>query len=182
MAFFEPVNTPPPRFDLERTPSPWEEGLGQTVFTDVMLAKGTDGQVSLRSLIAFPNVMTLSVVALFRNPLVQGPGTRGDNSPTFGHSISDEFPGAGIVLFGLCFSDGSRYRNLDQRRSAGHLGGLQGGSRNFTGYRDFWAPLPTPGEMEVWVAWPAAQIPETPTLLDASLTRDTAAALRPPWE
>ncbi len=181
MAFFESADTPAPRFDRERTPLPWEEGLGQTVFTDVILAKGSDGLLMLRNLIAFPKVMTLSVVALFRSPLVQGPGTRGDNSPTFGHSISDESPGTGIVLLGLFFSDGSSYRNLDERGSAGHLGGLQGGSRSFTGYRDIWAPLPTPGELEVWVAWPAAQIPETRTLLDASLIRETAAGLRPPW-
>jgi hypothetical protein len=95
VAFFEPVNPSPPRFDRERTPMPWEEGLGQTVYEDVVLAKGADGLVMLRSLIAFPKVMTLSVVALFRNPLVQGSGTRGDNSPTFGHSISDESLGRG---------------------------------------------------------------------------------------
>ena len=181
MAFFEPVNTALPTFDRNQTPLPWEEGLGQTVFKDVVLGKGTDGLLMLRSLIAFPKVMTLSVVALLRNSLVQGPGTRGDNGPTFGHSISDVSFGTGIVLFGLRFSDGACYRNLDERGSAGHLGGLQGGSRSFTGYRDFWAPLPPSGELEIWVAWPAAQIPETRTLLDASLIRETAAALRPPW-
>jgi hypothetical protein len=52
----------------------------------------------LRSLIVFPKVMTLSVVAPFRLALVQGPGTRADNSPRFGHSISDESLGTGIVL------------------------------------------------------------------------------------
>jgi hypothetical protein len=182
VAFFEPVNTPSPRFDQERTPLPWEEGLGQTVFKDVVLAKGIDGLLMLRSLIAFPKVMTLSVAALFRNPLAQGPGTRGHNSPTFGHSISDESLDTGIVLFGLRFSDDTCYRNLDERGSAGHLGGLQGGSRGFTGYRDFWAPLPPPGDLEVWVAWPAAQIPETRTVLDGSLIRESASALRPPWE
>jgi len=181
VAFFDSVNTSPPRFDQEGTPLPWEEGLGQTVFTDVVLAQGADGLIMLRSLIAFPKVMTLSVAALFRNPLVHGPGTRGHNSPTFGHSMSREPVATGIVLFGLSFSDGSCYRNLDERGSAGHLGGLQGGSRSFTANRDFWAPLPTPGQLEVWVAWPAAQIPETRTLLEASLIRETAAALRPPW-
>jgi len=97
----------------------------------------------------------------------------------------DQFTGTrstGIVLFGLRFSDGSCYRNLDERGSAGHLGGLQGGSRGFTGYRDFWAPLPPPGDLELWAAWPAAQIAETRTVLDGSLIGDSAAALRPPWE
>jgi len=106
VAFFEPIHTPPPTFDRERTPLPWEEGLGQTVFKDVVLAKGTDGLLMLRSLIAFPKVMTLSVVALFRDPLVQGPGTRGHNSPTFGHSISDEsletVRGTRLLVHPLC--------------------------------------------------------------------------------
>jgi hypothetical protein len=80
VAFFESADTPAPRFDPERMPLPWEDGLGQTVFTDVILAKGSDGLLMLRNLIAFPKVMTLSVVALFRNPLVQGPGTRGQTA------------------------------------------------------------------------------------------------------
>ncbi len=124
----------------------------------------------LRSLVAFPRVMTWPWWHCSGIPLSKDPKHAVMTRPTFGYSISDETPGTGIVLLGLCFSDGFSYRNLDERGSAGHLGGLQGGSRAFTGYRDFWAPLPTPGELEVWVAWPAAQIPETRTLLDASGT------------
>jgi hypothetical protein len=137
VAFFESADTPAARFDRERAPLPWEEGLGQTVVTDVILAKGSDGLLMLRNLVAFPKVMTLSVVALFRNPLAQGTSTRGQNSPTFGHSFRDKPFGAGIVLTGLRFGDGSCYRNLDERGSPGHLGGLHGGSRGFTAYRDF---------------------------------------------
>jgi hypothetical protein len=181
VAFFEPVSPPPPRFDQERIPPPWEEGLGQTVFQDVVLAQGPDGMVMLRSLIAFPGVMTLSVVALFRYQLVDGPGTSGHNSPMFGRLLSDESVGTGIVLFGLRFSDGTRLRNLDEPGSAGHLGGLRGGAGGFVGDHEFLANLPPPGELEVWAAWPAAQIAETRTLLDASLIRETAAALEPPW-
>jgi hypothetical protein len=181
VTFFEPVDPPPPTFDRERKPLPWEEGLGQTVYTDVELGRGPDGMLRLRSLVAFPKVMTLSVVALFRHPLVYGPGTRGHNSPTFGPSIPDESVRTGIVLFGLCFSDGSRYRNLDERGSPGHLGGLRSNSGGFTGDHEFWAPLPPPGQLEVWVAWPAARIPETCTVLDATQIGESAAALRPPW-
>jgi hypothetical protein len=126
VAFFESADTPAARFDRERAPLPWEEGLGQTVVTDVILAKGSDGLLMLRNLVAFPKVMTLSVVALFRNPLAQGTSTRGQNSPTFGHSFRDKPFGAGIVLTGLRFGDGSCYRNLDERGSPGHLGGLHG--------------------------------------------------------
>jgi hypothetical protein len=182
VAFFESADTPAARFDRERAPLSWEEGLGQTVVTDVILAKGSDGLLMLRNLVAFPKVMTLSVVALFRNPLAQGTSTRGQNSPTFGHSFRDKPFGAGIVLTGLRFGDGSCYRNLDERGSPGHLGGLHGGSRGFTAYRVFWASLPSPGDLELWAAWPAAQIPETRTVLDGTLIRESAAALRPPWE
>jgi hypothetical protein len=160
---------------------PWEDGLGQTVFNDVVLGTGPDGVLLLRNLIAFPSVMTLFVVALFRQQLVHGQGTRGHNCPRFAPWISGDAVGTGIVLFGLQFSDGTRYRNLDERGSPGHLPSLRGGGGGFTGEHDFWAPLPTPGELEVWVAWPAAQLPETQTLLDAAQIRATAAALRPPW-
>lgn len=181
MAFFDPVAPPPPKFDLGRTPMPWEEGLGQTVFTDVVLAKGPDGMVALRNLVALPTVMTLSVAALLRHPLAYGPGTRGHNSPTFGPSIANEPVATGIVMFGLRFSDGTCYRNLDDRDRSGGLASLRGSGGGFTGAHDFWAPLPPPGELEVWVAWPAARIHETRTLLDASLIRETAATLSPPW-
>jgi hypothetical protein len=181
VSFFDPVPTPLPSFDPVQRPGPWEEGLGKTVFNDVVLGRGPDGLLMLRNLIAFPNVMTLSVVALFRHPLVQGPGTRGHNSPRFVRLIGDESFGTGIVMFGLRFSDEARYRNLDARGSPEHLRSLRGGGGGFTGNHEFWAPLPTPGELEVWVAWPAARIPETQTLLDATLIRNTAAALPPPW-
>lgn len=180
MAFFEPISAPPPTFDRDLIPLPWEEGLGQTVFSDVGLAEGPDGKLMLRTLIAYPKVITLSVEALLRHPLEQGLGTRGDNCPRFGPSVSGEV-GTGIVLFGLRFSDGTCYRNLDDRSNAGHLRSLRGGGGCLTGHHDFWVPLPTPGELEIWVAWPAAGIPETRTPLDASLIRGTAAALTPPW-
>jgi hypothetical protein len=181
VSFFDPVASPLPSFDRVQRPGPWEEGLGKTVFNDVVLGHGPDGVLMLRNLIAFPNVMTLSVVALFRHPLVQGPGTGGHNCPMFVRRIGDESVGTGIVMFGLRFSDGTRYRNLDAKGSSEHLGNLRGGGGGFTGYHEFWAPLPTPGELEVWVAWPAAQIQESQTLLDATLICDTAAALQPSW-
>lgn len=160
---------------------PWQEGLGKTVFTDVSLGEGPEGALLLRNVIAFPKVMTLSVVALLRHPLVDGPGTRGHNSPTFGRWITDDSISTGVVMFGLRFSDGTCYRNLDARGSAGHLGSLRGSGGSFTGDHEFLAPLPTAGDLEIWAAWPAAQIPETRTVVDASLIRDTAAALSPPW-
>lgn len=160
---------------------PWQEGLGKTAFSDVALGRGLDGVLMLRNIIVFPKVMTLSVTELLRHPLVHGAGTRGHNSPAFGRWIGDESTRTGLVLFELRFSDGVRYHNLDARGSAGRLGNLRGGGGSFTGDAEFWAPLPSPGELEVWVAWPTAQIPETRTLLDGSLIRAIAESLPPTW-
>jgi hypothetical protein len=90
--------------------------------------------------------MTLSVLALFRQPLVDGPGTRGHNSPTFSDGRGVRDVGTGCVLFGLRFSDGSTYRSLDDRSSKGRLGTRGGGGGGFTGYQEFWAPVPRPGD------------------------------------
>jgi hypothetical protein len=181
VAFFEPVSAPTPSFNLDSVPLPWQEGLGRTVFSDVPLAHGPSGALMMRNLIAHPKVMTLSVEAIFRHPLIQGTGTLGHNSPTFGHSISGQSVGTGTVLFGLRFSDGTRLRNLDARGNPGPLGSPLGSGGGFTGSHVFWAPLPSPGELEIWVAWPATEIPETRTALDGSRVIDTAAAETPLW-
>lgn len=181
MVLFKPVAAPSPKFDMNPSPLPWEEGLGQAVFTDVNLARGTEGALLLRNLIAFPRVMTLSVVALFRQALVHGSGTRGHNSPTFSESMGGDSVGTGIVLFGLHFRDGASHRNLDERSDSGRLHSLRGSGGGFTGSHDFWAPLPSPGDLEIFVAWPAAGIPETRTVLDGSRIVDAAAALARRW-
>lgn len=181
MTFFEPIEVAAPEFAEEGRPLPWDDGLGRTVFTDVNLAHGSDGAILLRNLIAFPTVMTLAVVALFRRPLVHGPGTRGNNHPTFSEPMGVGSVGTGVVLFGLRFNDGTTFRNLDDKSSQGRLRGLGGGGRAFTGFYDFWAPLPPSGDMEIWVAWPAAGISETRTLLDGTRVTDAASALAAPW-
>jgi hypothetical protein len=181
VSFFEPVAVPAPQFEEGRTRLPWEEGLGQSVFTDVELANGPDGALLLRNLVVFRTVITLNVVALFRQPLVHGSGTAGHNSPTFSDGRGVREIGTGFVLFGLRLSDGSTYRNLDDRNSKGRLGSRSGGGGGFAGSHEFWAPVPPPGDFEIWVAWPAAGIPETRTVLDGTRVRDTAAALTPLW-
>ncbi len=180
MAFFEPIAIAAPEFAEERKALPWDDGLGRTVFTDVNLAHSPDGAILLRNLIAYPTVVTLGVVALFRRPLVDGPGTRGNNSPSFSELLGSV--GSGIVLLGVRYSDGTTFRNLDDRSGEGKLRSLRFGGNGVEGSCDFWAPIPPHGDVEVWVAWPAAQIPETRTVLDGSLIRESASALRPPWE
>lgn len=125
--------------------------------------------------------MTLGVVALFRRPLVHGPGTRGTNSPTFSELLGAGSVGSGIVLFGVRYSDGTTLRNLDDRSGEGRLRSLRWDSGAVRGSQEFGAPLPPPGDMEVWVAWPAAGIPETRTILDGTQVAGIAAELAPLW-
>ena len=181
MAFFEPIEIAAPEFAEESKPLPWDDGLGRIVFTDVNLAHSPDGAILLRNLIAFPTVVTLGVVALFRRPLVDGPGTRGNNSPTFREPLGVESVGSGIVLLGVRYSDGMTFRNLDDRSGEGKLRSLRFSGNGVEGSCDCWAPLPPPGDVEVWVAWPAAGIPETRTILDGTRVSDAAAALESLW-
>jgi hypothetical protein len=182
VSFFDPVSVPAPRFKEEgRNQLPWEEGLGQSVFTDVELAKGPDGAVLLRNLVVYPTVMTLNVVALFRRPLVDGPGTAGHNCPMFDDGRGVREVGTGFVLFGLRFSNGSTRRNRVDNGDNERLGTRGGGGGALIGTQEFWAPVSPPGDFEIWVAWPAAGIPETRTVLDGTRVRDAATALSPLW-
>jgi hypothetical protein len=182
VSFFEPVTVPAPQFKEEGgNRRPWEEGLGQSVFTDVDLGKGPDGALLLRNLVVYPTVMTLSVVALFRRPLRDGPGTAGHNCPMFSGGRGGREVGTGFVLFGIRFSDASTYRNRVESGSNGRLGTTGGGGGSFIGSQEFWTAIPPPGDFEIWVAWPAGGIPETRTTLDGTRVRETATGLTPLW-
>lgn len=151
-------------------PMPWEQGLGKTVVTDVVLAHGHEGAILLRSVLAYPTVMTFDLIAQLRRPLLDGPGTRGNNAPRLFARANDP-PSTGFVLFGLLFSDGSRLFNFSGDEGVGTLKSLRGSGGSYQGQQTFVAPLPPEGRIEVWVAWPAASIPETLTILDADLIR-----------
>ena len=65
MGFFPPISVGAPTFkDSPQDPMPWEQGFGKTAITDVVLAEGREGAVLLRSVIAYPSVMTLVTVPL----------------------------------------------------------------------------------------------------------------------
>ena len=114
MGFFPPISVGAPTFkDSPQDPMPWEQGFGKTAITDVLLAEDSEGAVLLRSVIAYPSVMTLDVTAQLRQPLLDGPGTRGHNSPSLFARTSDS-PSTGLVLFGLTFQ---RRIKTSQRRS-----------------------------------------------------------------
>jgi len=102
MAFFPQIDPPRATFTSENEPAlPWQQGFGHVVFSESLLAQSPEGAVQLRELIAFPTIMTLAVVAQLRRPLIEGPGTRGNNCPTFSTSSPHGDPGTGFVPFGL---------------------------------------------------------------------------------
>jgi hypothetical protein len=152
-----------------------------TAITDVVLAHGREGAVLLRSVIAYPSMMTLDVTAQLRRPLLDGPGTRGHNAPSLSARTSDS-PSTGLVLFGLLFSDGSRFINFGHQEGHGTLLSLRGSGGGYQGQHTFAVSLPTAGRVEAWVAWHAASIPETMTTLDADLIRRASDFARGLWD
>jgi hypothetical protein len=175
VAFFSPTDMPPPSFKEDcQAVVPWEEGFGKQVMSDVTLARNSDGAVLLRELVAFPSCITLRIVAQLRRPLVDGPGTRGQNSPRMSTSPGSDSFGTGFVLFGLRFSDGRCFRNTSKRGSKDHLLGVRGGGSSYRGEHEFTVTVPTEGDLELWVAWPAVGLAETCTTLDAGPIRAVA--------
>jgi hypothetical protein len=182
MGFFPPISVGAPTFkDSPQDPMPWEQGFGKTAITDVVLAEDSEGAVLLRSVIAYPSVMTLDVTAQLRQPLLDGPGTRGHDSPSLFARTSDS-PSTGLVLFGLLFSDGSKLLNVGRDNGHVTMQSPRGGSGAYQGQQTFVVPLPPEGRVEAWVAWPAASIPETLTILDADVIRRASEMARGLWE
>jgi hypothetical protein len=175
VAFFPQIDVPRATFKSEdEPPLPWQQGFGHVVFAEILLAQSPEGALLLRELVAFPTAMTLAVVAQLRRPLTDGPGTRGHNHPTFSASSPDGDPGTGFVPFGLRFSDGSSLDNLSQRGSRDRLLSIRGSGGSRRGEQEFATAIPPEGEVEVWVAWPAAGITEVSTTLDAAPIRRAA--------
>jgi hypothetical protein len=60
------------------------------------------------------------------------------------------------------------------------LGG-GGGDDRFQSYKFDVFPLTSPGPMEVWVAWPGADVPETKTVLDGDAIREAGLRCHQLW-
>jgi hypothetical protein len=182
VAFFPSRHLPSPSFKEDyQAVVPWEEGFGSEVISDVVLAKNSDGAVLLRELVAFPSCITLKLVAQLRRPLVDGPGTRGNNSPRMSTSSGSDSFGTGLVLFGVRFSDGRCFRNTSRRGNEDHLLGIRGGGSSYRGEHEFTIAVPPEGDLELWVAWPAVGLTETRTTLDAGPIRTVVADQEPLW-
>jgi hypothetical protein len=102
-----------------------------------------------------------------------------------GDSIPDEF-----LRFGMLFSDGTKWTNLDWRypsldeEPSGPVvsgrGGGRGGDEREMGY---WVwPLPPEGKMTFVASWPVRNLPEERAELDASELRERAEDAVIIWE
>lgn len=95
-------------------------------------------------------------------------------------------------LVGVEYADGRRCANIDELdvRNPGpptqpHLqGGGGSGGGNEASATWFLTPLPPPGELRLYCAWPAVGIDETVTSLDADRILEAATRVRElwPWE
>lgn len=172
---------PHPEFVEEPTGSdtPWVGGFGIPVENHLLLARSSDGALLLRSLVAYPQAFVLELEAQLRRPLRSGAGTRGNNHPKFGRSSGSRE--AGLIEVGIRLSDGSVHRNLDPEptRLRGPIRSDASGSISHATY--WFAPLPPPGDLELYVSWPAGNIEETMIRLDASSIREAAQRTDPLW-
>jgi hypothetical protein len=87
-----------------------------------------------------------------------------------------------LLRFGLQFSDGSKVTNLGGPSFGRHdpqgptMFGRGGGGGGGAWHQSHWIwPLPPPGPMLVVCEWPAADIAQTQTEIDAQLVLDAAA-------
>jgi len=186
MGFFERLALPPdPEPEPDPRPKPaWvkpENVLPGSLAVDLMLAHTDNAAVAVTELRAYPTGFTFTLSAVLRHDdrsglifdLMNGPRARRDRV-----TISDEF-----LRLGVQFADGTTASNLGMRyppldeatpeppvfiTDSGH----GGGQRYDMGY---WVwPLPPPGLITFFCAWPAAGIPESSATIEAAAIHDAA--------
>ncbi len=177
MGFFPEISLPAPTFmEAPRKPLPWDDGVGVTALSDVVMAQSPEGTVLIRSIVSFPESCIVTFEAILRRPLQHGPGTAGSNSPSF---FAKGELSTGLVLVGYELSNGSWGSNFPEEHE-GHRAflGLGGSGGMFRGKHSFVMDVPPEGDVTFWVAWPVAEISETSTTLDATPIRQAAAGSR----
>jgi hypothetical protein len=103
-------------------------------------------------------------------------------------SIHGHGRGSDRLLLGVEYADGRRCSNLAGLFGSGNgvslwPGGSSGGGRSASA--DWYlSPLPPPGDLRIYCAWPGAGVDETRTVLDASTILEAASRVRElwPWE
>ena len=152
---------------------------------DVMIAATDDIAVFICGLAVYRNGVDLTVEVRSR------PNRSGDDE-----LLAGDFYGmrsASRLLFGVEYADGRRCANLAVRPDPNADGpqdqprlrpGGGGGGENVASASWFLCPLPPPGALRIYCAWPSAGIAETVTSIDADRILEAASRVRElwPWE
>ena len=191
MSFFDRFPpTVPPEPEPEPSPPAWakpEATLGGTVAGETILARGHDAVIGVSGLTAYPNVFSFTLTVVLRRE--DRPG-RVLHQAFQGDFFDGEPPAPGFLRLGVQFADGTAVSNLgdDPRLPSatdptGALLMREGGGGSGRRYEmSYWVwPLPPPGPVTFFCAWPAQGIGESRADVDARLIRDAAARAVPLW-
>jgi hypothetical protein len=185
VGFFEPP-PPPPEPPKQPPQPPWltppANVLARGVPAELLVVRTDDAAIVIRNVVAYPNGIEFMLSIRLRrprhgfldHPFGQGPG-RG--------------AGDGVLRFGVQFSDGAKATTLGSfmgrwpdEEPRVWLSQHGGSGRAESWEFGYWLwPLPPPGPLTFVVAWPAENIPETRTEIDAAPIRDAAAQAEVLW-
>jgi hypothetical protein len=196
MDFFDqpPPHMPPPMQVYRQPPwlTPQENVLPTPVDLQLVAVRTDDVCVALRNFLAYTQEWSFELVAVTREPDVNGAGF-GMFGPPPG------FPGAPAMeeqlRYGFQFADGTKVTNMSFMAppTAGFDpfaeppgpvmmpgGGGSAGGRTMVMTHWCW-PLPPAGEVTVVVEWKAQGVAATELTFDAARIRDAAAAATELW-
>lgn len=94
-------------------------------------------------------------------------------------AVCDPVADPGGVLLGMVDADGTVASTLPGRSGLRCLGGGPGPAGGVVRY--LLQPLPAPGPLAVYLAWPRLAVPETRVELEATAVVEAAARVRPLW-
>jgi hypothetical protein len=162
-----------------------ENELPVSVALDVVLLRGPDLVVCVCGARAFSTVIEFRLMAASR--IRTAGAVHGLSGALFGHGDP-----ADRLLLGVEYSDGRTGNNLGGFRGAWESGldpaspallpGGGGGGDRLVDLAVSLSPLPPPGDLRIIAAWPARELPETVTVLDADRLIEAASRAVTLWE
>jgi hypothetical protein len=192
MSFFEPLPPPPSKAARQWGPPAWDrpsEGtLPEVVPVNEIVHRSDRVVAQLDHLRVYPNGFTINLFIL-TNPHLEE--ERLSMLAASGLDPAHRWP-----RIGVCFADG-RTAGREATFHGGHLNvakddrgiptepilTMAGGGGGSDGWNfSVWVfPLPPDGPLEVYVAFPAADVGESKVVLDGGLVRSAAARARVIW-
>jgi hypothetical protein len=155
-----------------------------------VLFKTQDSLFVVHRFLVYPNGLEFTLTLLLRDPSYELGDTPWElharpRARARSDSIPDEF-----LRFGILFSDGTKWTNLDWRYPSPHeepsgpvISGRGGGGGGDSWEMDYWMwPLPPEGSMTFVASWPVRNIPERHAEVDATEIRERADEAETIWE